>query len=90
MELYKWNGTTWGTNIAGTGLTTPTITATGATYPTNNLLFGKYLYVFQIADNAGNNSTATGATFYIDTPEFIVGSGSINIGDINDTTNTFS
>lgn len=52
IELYKWNGTSWGTNIAGGGFSASTITTSSATYPTNNLDFGKYLYAFQISDNS--------------------------------------
>ena len=89
IELYKWNGTTWGSDISATGLGSSTITTSSATYPTNNLSFGKYLYAFQISDNDGN-SALTGATFYIDTPEIIIGSGSIDIGTINHLSPNFS
>ena len=78
MELYKWNGVSWGSNIAGTGLNTPTITTSTATYPMNTLSFGKYLYAFEISDNVGNTSIA-GNIFYIDEPEFMIGTGSIDI-----------
>jgi hypothetical protein len=42
------------------------------------LVYGKYRYEYFIEDIAGNISS-TGAVFYIDEPEFIIGTGSINI-----------
>jgi hypothetical protein len=54
------------------------ITSTTATYPTNNLSFGKYRYNFQISDN-NSNSSSSWAVFYIDEPELIVSTGSLNI-----------
>lgn len=91
MQLYKWNGTAWGADISATWLNLwwKTITSTSASYPTSNLSYGKYLYAFQISDNDGNSSS-TGAVFYIDEPELIVSTGSIDIGNINNLIESFS
>lgn len=57
MELYKWNGSSWGANIAPGNIGIPSISTTQASYPTLDLDFGKYLFAFQISDNAGNSSS---------------------------------
>ena len=92
IELYKWDGSSWGSDIATTWLSlgSKTITTTTATYPTNSLDFGKYRYDFIISDNDGNTSTSSWAVFYIDEPEFIIGSSSIDIGNVNSFWNNFS
>ena len=92
VELYKWDWSSWGSDIATTWLSlgSKTVTTTTATYPTNSLDFGKYRYDFIISDNDGNTSTSSWAVFYIDEPEFIVGSGSIDIGNVDSFSNNFS
>ncbi|MFA5917022.1 MAG: hypothetical protein WC850_02170 [Candidatus Gracilibacteria bacterium] len=91
MALYKWDGASWGSDISSTGLNLAgkTITTTSATYPTNNLVFGKYMYNFQISDNY-TNSSSTGVVFYIDQPEIIVSTGSFDIGTLTGTGLNFS
>mgnify|MGYP005620631597 CR=1 FL=1 len=89
FELYKWNGSTWGSNIVSWNIGTPTITTTQANYPTLDLDYGKYLYAFQISDNAGNSSN-TGWVLYIDKPLFHVGTGEIDIGNITSFSENFS
>ncbi|MDD3646411.1 MAG: cadherin repeat domain-containing protein [Candidatus Gracilibacteria bacterium] len=83
INLYKWNGSSWGSDISAIGLNlgTKTITTTSATYTTNNLSFGKYRYNFQISDNEGNFSS-TEVIFYIDEPELIINTGSLDIGKL--------
>ncbi|QFR39336.1 hypothetical protein A9Q91_03825 [Candidatus Gracilibacteria bacterium 28_42_T64] len=83
ISLNKWNGSSWGADISATGfnLGSKVVTATSATYPTNDLSFGKYRYSFQIFDNNGNSAT-TGAVFYIDIPELIVSTGSLDAGTL--------
>ncbi|MDD3303194.1 MAG: cadherin repeat domain-containing protein, partial [Candidatus Gracilibacteria bacterium] len=84
ISLYKWNGTAWGSDISSTGLNLAgkIITTTQATYPTNNLSYGKYYYNFQISDNMANTSS-TGVTFYIDEPEIILNTGSLDLGNLS-------
>ncbi len=91
IALYKWNGSIWWPDISATGLNlgSKTITSSTATYPTNNLDFWKYRYDFSISDNSGNTSS-TGAVFYIDIPEFIISTGSIDIGWVNNLSPNFS
>jgi len=73
MQLFKWDWvSSYWPNIFWSWMFLTTLTSTGATYSTNNLDFGKYLYAFQISDNDGNTSTSTGAVFYIDQPEFVI------------------
>ena len=91
IELYKWNGSTWWSDIASSGfdLTSKTITATQASYPTDDLSFWKYRYDFSIDDNA-SNSSSTGAVFYIDEPELIISTGSLDIWELEAWSAVFS
>lgn len=91
IALYKWNWSSWWTDISATWLNLgwKIITSTWATYTTNNLVFWKYRYDFQISDNDGNTSS-TGAVFYIDQPEIIVSSWTLDIWDINNGVTKFS
>ncbi|NDK07807.1 hypothetical protein EOM39_01005 [Candidatus Gracilibacteria bacterium] len=84
VALYKWNGTVWGSDISATGLNlaSKTVSETQATYPTNNLSYGKYNFTFQISDNY-TNSSSTGTIFYIDEPEIIISTGSFDLGDLS-------
>jgi len=92
ITLQKWDGVSafW-SDMSGISLDTwaTEITTTGALYLTQDLSFGRYIYNFTIDDNVGNTSS-TWAEFYIDQPEFIIGSGSIDIGDIHSVNETFS
>jgi hypothetical protein len=67
-----------------------TITETLATYPTNNLSFWKYKASFNISDNYWNISNTKELVFYIDNPQMIISTGSIDIWNVNDQTNTFA
>jgi hypothetical protein len=79
MQLYKWDGVSaYGVNIAGTGITFNSASTSSASFSTNNLSFGKYQYRFSISDNDGNPIVYI-HDFYIDQPEFIIGSGSIDM-----------
>ncbi|MDC0505967.1 PA14 domain-containing protein [Candidatus Gracilibacteria bacterium] len=90
MTLHKSDGVgAFGADISGTGLSSGTISSAAANYNTNNLDFGKYQYRFGVSDNAGNTSTQN-IDFYIDRPEFRVSTGSIDIGDINSLSASFS
>lgn len=91
MQLFKWDGvSSYGADLFWSKMFLSTLSSTGATYSTNDLEFGKYLYVFEISDNDGNTSTSTGAVFYIDEPEFTVSTPEINIWELNELSNTFS
>lgn len=91
IALYKWNGSSWWSDIAATGLDlwAKTITSTGANYPMNNLNFWRYRYDFSISDNTANSSS-TGAIFYIDRPEMLISTGSIDIGHVDNFSQNFS
>lgn len=90
MQLYKWDWVSaYGSDIAWSGITFNSVSTSSASYSTNNLTFGKYQYRFSISDNDGNPVVYV-HDFYIDQPEFIVWSGSIDIGSLSSLSNTFS
>ena len=92
ITLQKRIGAAWGADISVTGfnLGGKTVTSSGATYPTNDLGYGKYRATFNISDNAGNTSLDEELVFYIDQPQFIISTGSLDIGTVNNVTNSFS
>jgi hypothetical protein len=81
IALYKWNWITWWVDISATWLNlwSKVITWISSTYPTNNLGFWKYKYDFHIHDNSRNGSSIW-TVFYIDDPEMIVSTWSLDIG----------
>ena len=91
ITLNKWDWSIWWSDISATWLNlwAKTITSTVATYPTNNLLFWKYRYDFSINDNEWNSSS-TWAVFYIDEPEIIISTWSLDIWNLQVWSNTFS
>jgi len=91
ITLNKWNWTAWWSDISATGLNLAwkTVWTTQASYPTNNLVFWKYRYLFQISDNNANSSS-TWAVFYIDEPEIIISTWSFDIGNLTWTWLNFS
>ena len=92
ISLYKWDwvSSRW-SDISSSwlNLSWKTITATMASYPTNNLIYWKYRYDFQISDLAANSSS-TWAVFYIDEPELIVSTWSLDIWNLKAWVKTFS
>ena len=80
ITLNKWDWSIWWADIAASwfDLLAKTITSTIATYPTNNLTFWKYRYNFSISDISLNTSS-TWAVFYIDEPELIISTWSLDI-----------
>ena len=88
--LEKWNSSNsvW-ENITNSGLNSETITETWATYKTQNLDFWKYRFNFNIKDNAWNISTNKEIIFYIDRPELLISTWSVNIWELNSNSNTF-
>ena len=91
ITLNKWNWTAWWSDIASTwlNLAWKTVGQTQAIYPTNNLVFWKYRYNFQISDNY-TNSSSTWAVFYIDEPEIIISTWSFDIWNLTWTGLNFS
>ncbi len=91
ITLNKWNWSIWWSDISATGfdLWSKTVTATVATYPTNNLVFWKYRYNFSIDDNS-LNSSSTWAVFYIDEPEIIISTWALDIWQLEDWITKFS
>ena len=88
FNLYKWDSwnSTW--NDITSNITNSWITTSNAYFTTSNLNYWKYKYDFSIKDNAWNQSIKS-IEFYIDQPQLIISTSSINIWKLNDTTNTF-
>lgn len=90
MQLYKWDGvSSYWSDLFGSEMFLTTLTSTGASYTTSNLDYWKYQYRFSISDNAWNPIVYI-HDFYIDEPEFIIGSGSIDIWTLSPLSSTFS
>lgn len=91
ISLNKWNGSIWWSDISATwfNLVSKIITTSWAIYPTNNLNYWKYRYNFNISDNASNISS-TWSVFYIDEPEIIVSTWTIDIWNIKNGITKFS
>ena len=92
ISLFKWDWvSSWWPDISTTGLNlwSKTITSSQATYSTNNLSFWKYRYDFSI-DDINTNTSSTWAVFYIDEPELIISTGSINLWSLTWETLDFS
>lgn len=91
LELYKWNGTDWWTDIASTKLDiwSKTVTITKATYPTIDLDYWKYKVDFTISDIARNSWTWS-VIFYVDEVELIISTWSLDIWDLKVWANIFS
>lgn len=91
ITLQKWELWAWWSDISWTGLDlwSKVITHTGATYNTNSLEYWKYRIQFSISDT-NTNSTSVSRVFYIDNPDFIVWSGSVDIGILEHGNEKFS
>ena len=91
ITLNKWSWSSWWTDISSTwlNLSSKTISATSASYPTDNLIFWKYRYNFNISDN-NSNSSSTWSVFYIDEPELIISTWSIDIWWLKEWVTKFS
>lgn len=78
LELYKWNWSSWWTNIFNTWINPSyNVTVNSATYSTNNLDYGRYKYFFEIKDVYWNSDDIE-VEFYIDRPELIINSWEFN------------
>ena len=91
LELYKWDGTTWWDDIAHTYIDfwNKVFWTGSASYPTLDIPYGKYRADFDVSDLNGN-TTSTGVIFYVDEPEFMISTGSIDIGYVDHLNNAFS
>jgi hypothetical protein len=91
LDLYRWDGATWWSDISDTyiNFTGSTVTTTGATYPTLNIGYGKYKVDYFISDNAWNQ-TSTGVIFYVDEPLLTISTWSVDMWDLSTSVNTFS
>jgi len=89
LVLEKWDSwsSSW-LNVSNL-IWTWTLTQTQASYPMQNLDYWKYKASFDISDNNWNKSDVYSTTFYIDRPELLISTWSINIWTLNDSTNTF-
>jgi len=87
--LERWDS--WNSNWVDVSdkIWTGTITETWAVYPMLDLDYWKYRVKFSIADNNWNISDIFENTFYIDRPELIISTWSINIWKLNDSSITF-
>jgi hypothetical protein len=90
LILEKWNSTNSVWNDVSSLIWTWTLSQTWASYPISNLWYWKYKTTFNISDNNWNISNNFITTFYIDAPQMIVSTWSVNIWNINDSTNTFA
>jgi hypothetical protein len=90
LKLYKWNGSSWGSNIASSyvDFAGKAISTTKATYKVNNLPYGKYKADFSIADNA-NNTVNKSIVFYVDNIEFSIDREKIDIWNLMPNTKQF-
>ena len=84
--LEKWDWSSW---INQTSISQDSINSTQAVYSVSNLSFWKYRTTFNISDNVWNTSINYITTFYIDAPELIISTWSINIWELNNDSNTF-
>ena len=85
IQLQKWNGTAW-VDTTGTGISSSSgVTATTATYRTNNLASGRYQATLTIADANGNQAQQS-TIFSVDSFSVTVSTGSLSLGTL--TTNT--
>lgn len=90
ITLHKWDWVSaYGSDLSGTWITIISETVSEASYTTNSLSSGKYQYRFSIDDLAGNTSIQD-IDFYIDIPEFIIGTGSIDMWTLSSVSNSFS
>ena len=91
IKLYKWNSSSWGNDISNSWIngSWEIITSTWAKYQTNNLTYWKYKIDFSI-DDLNWNSSSTWSIFYIDEPEFLISTWSINIWTLEAGNSEFS
>lgn len=81
MVLRKWNGSSYGVDIAPTYVNfgSATIGASTASYPVTKMGYGRYIFEVSINDNSSNTGTGS-SLLYLDEPEIIISTGAIDIG----------
>ncbi len=91
LELKKWNWINWWSDIATNyvSFTWATITSTWVIYPTSKLWYWKYNLNFKIEDTVWNTWTLD-TPFYIDEPELIINTWSLDIGNLKAWDSKFS
>ncbi len=89
LNLEKWNSSNSSWTDVSNLVWSWILTQTWASYDLNNLDYWKYKAIFNIADNNWNISANYLTTFYIDEPQLIISTWSINIWKLNSNTNTF-
>jgi len=90
FTLEKWNGiAAYGPDISWTNASTGSLTHTGSNYSITWLDFGKYRATFNVTDNIGNTKTQE-HIIYIDEIEFLISTGSIDIGAIGESATIFT
>lgn len=84
FELFKYNGVSWGSDIASTyvNFSWSTLSQTQAIYPVENLPYGKYKAVVSVADRAGNILNQE-IVFYVDKFEVTLNQTSFDIGTLD-------
>jgi hypothetical protein len=89
FNLYKWDSTNSTWNDISWNITNSWVTTSNASFTTSNLNYWKYKYDFSIKDNAWNISNKS-IEFYIDEPQLIISTWSVNIWKLNDSSNSFA
>lgn len=90
LILQKWDGvSSYWSDLFWTNVSIDSITESDSNYTANWLDFGRYRAQFSMADVAGNIQNEE-IIFYIDEIEFIVSTGSLDIGSLETWTATFS
>ena len=81
MEIKKWDGSTWSSDISWTYVTWDTITTSNSIYNISKMGFWKYKIDFYIEDDIWN-WTWTTTEFYMDEPELIISNWNLDIWEI--------
>ncbi len=87
LERYNSSNSTW--EDYSSKIWNWTLSQTWASYSTLDLDYWKYRVKFSIADNNWNRSDVYENTFYIDIPQLLISTWSVNIWELNDSANTF-
>lgn len=89
-SLHKWDGiSAWWWDISTGNLSINSTWTWSASYTTDDLDFWKYQLRFTVDDTSGNTG-GQNIDFYIDDPEFIVSTWSVDIGNIDSFSSYYS
>lgn len=91
ITVNKWNWSSWWVDISATALNlwSKTVTATQASFPTNDLDYGRYRFNFSIDDNDWNTWNSS-IELYFDKPEIIINTSELDLWNISDNGLNFS